>query len=314
MPLTKFRLQGLIAATHTPTDSQGALHLEAVDQQARHLVKHGVAGVFIAGTTGESHSFTVTERQALTERWTAVAKDLPLKVVVHVGHNCLADAQTLARHAEQCGAAAVSALSPSYFRPPTPRHLAEFLAAIAAAAPQTPFYYYDIPSWTGVNFPAAAVMAELAARAENFAGVKYTNADLSGLQSALHFADGAYDILWGTDEALLAGWSLGCRGAVGSTYNFAAPIYLRVLDALNRGDLPAAQKAQLQSVTMVNTIAKYGFLPSSKLVMNMLGVDCGIARPPLATLDGEQLQNLRRDLEAIGFFDQVSTPFTPTSR
>jgi N-acetylneuraminate lyase len=308
MPPAPFRLPGLIAATHTPTDAQGRLNLAAVEHQARHLVKHGVAGVFIAGTTGEAYSFTVAERQALTEQWLAVTQQLPLRVVVHVGSNCLGDAQALARHAEQHGAAAISALAPSYFRPPTPRHLAEFLAAVAAAAPQTPFYYYDIPSWTGVYFSCATVMGELATRAENFAGVKYTNPDLAGLQSALHFRDGAYDILWGTDEALLAGWSLGCRGAVGSTYNFAAPIYHRVLAAFARGDLPAAQAAQLQSVALVATIAKYGFLPASKSVMGMLGVDCGPARLPLAALEEQQRTSLRQDLEAIGFFDQVAAP------
>lgn len=313
MPSSTSRLLGLIAATHTPTDQAGRLRLEAVQQQACHLVKHGVAGVFIGGTTGESHSFTVAERQALTECWTAIAKELPLRVVVHVGHNCCEDAIELARHAERCGAAAISALAPSYFRPPTPRHLAEFLAAIAGAAPQTPFYFYDIPSWTGVSFPTSVVMSELAPRAENFVGVKYTNSDLCELQRALNFGDGSYDILWGTDEALLAGWSLGCRGAVGSTYNFAAPIYHRVIQAFERQDLPAARTAQLQSVRMVTTIAKYGFLPASKLVMKMLGVDCGIARPPLATLDAEQYQNLKQDLETLGFFDQVSTPLAQSS-
>lgn len=304
-----FRLTGLIAATHTPTDQQGRLHGEAVEKQARHLVEHGVSGVFIGGTTGESHSFTVAERQALTECWTAVASDLPMRVVVHVGHNCLADAQALARHAEQCGAAAISALAPSYFRPPTARHLGEFLAEIAGAASQTPFYFYDIPSWTGVQFPTSVVMEELSARADNFCGVKYTNSDLCEMQRSINFRDGAYDILWGTDEALLAGWSLGCRGAVGSTYNFAAPIYHRVLEAFARGDLAKAQEAQLQSVKIVTTIAKYGFLPASKSVMNMLGVNCGTVRPPLAALDQQQLSKLREDLEEIGFFEQVATPF-----
>lgn len=205
-------------------------------------------------------------------------------------------------------------IAPSYFKPPTPRHLAEFLAAIAAAAPQTPFYFYDIPSWTGVSFPASVVMSELAARAPNFTGVKYTNSDLCELQRTLDFGEGAYDILWGTDEALLAGLTLGCRGAVGSTYNFAAPIYHRVIDAFERNDLDAARQAQLQSVKMVTTIAKYGFLPASKLVMSMLDVDCGIARPPLAMLDAQQSQSLRQDLESIGFFDQVSVPFSPNNQ
>ncbi len=74
-------------------------------------------------------------------------------------------------------------------------------------------------------------MGELVSRAPTFRGVKYTNPDLCELQRTLSFGDGAFDILWGTDEALLAGLSLGCRGAVGSTYNFAAPIYQRVITA-----------------------------------------------------------------------------------
>ncbi len=77
--------------------------------------------------------------------------------------------------------------------------------------------------------------------------------------------------------------------------------------------METARAAQLQSVKLVTTIAKYGFLPASKLVMQMLGVDCGIARPPLATLDAEQLESLRRDLEAIGFFDQVTVPFAAST-
>lgn len=312
MSTDSFRLLGLIAATHTPVDSQGRLNLAAVDLLAKHLVKNRVAGIFIAGTTGESHSFTVAERMALAERWIEVAKDLPLKVVVHVGSNCLADSQELAAHAERHGADAIAALAPSYFRPPTPRHLAEFLSDIASSAAQTPFYFYDIPSWTGVTFPATSVLAEIQPRIPNFAGVKYTNADLAELQRTLAFGDGAYDILWGTDEALLAGWSLGCRGAVGSTYNFAAPIYHRVIEAFSRADLNAAQQAQLLSVKLVGAIAKYGFLPASKRVMAMLGVDCGSARLPLASLDEKQERALRDDLADLGFFDAVSLSSTST--
>lgn len=269
----------------------------------------------MAGTTGESHSLTVAERQALAARWMDVSRDLPLKVVVHVGHNCLSDAQALAAHAEECGAHAIAALAPSYFRPPTINQLIDFLGAIAAAAPHTPFYFYDIPSWTGVQFSIVSFLERAQRQIPTFVGVKYTNADLTELQRALQFDGGRFDILWGSDESLLAGLALGCRGAVGSTYNFAAPLYHRVIEAFENGDLESARGYQSRAVAMVGTIAQYGFTAAAKSVMGMLGIDCGPARLPLAALSAATIAELRAELEALGFFgwvaSQESTPVPP---
>ena len=85
------KLIGLVAATHTPFLPDGQLNLAAIEKQAEHLVRSGVTTVFIGGTTGESHSLTVEERLALAKRWSELAKGLPLRVVVHVGSNCIAD-------------------------------------------------------------------------------------------------------------------------------------------------------------------------------------------------------------------------------
>src|SRR5689334_4821596 len=118
MPAAKITapaLTGLIAATHTPFHSDGSLNLAVVEAQAAHLLQHGITAAFIGGTTGESHSLTLDERRALAERWIEVTRGTKLKVIVHVGGNCLADARALATQAQKIGAAAISALAPSYF-------------------------------------------------------------------------------------------------------------------------------------------------------------------------------------------------------
>ncbi len=111
------RLHGLVAATHTPFHTDGALNLDVVERQAAHLLANRVFSVFIGGTTGESHSLSLAERLSLALRWSEVAKGTALKVVVHVGSNCLTDAQALAKQAEQVGAAGIAALAPRYFKP-----------------------------------------------------------------------------------------------------------------------------------------------------------------------------------------------------
>src|SRR6188474_1653263 len=115
----KHPLHGLVAATHTPFHADGALNLAAVEKQAAHLLNDGVVNVFIGGTTGESSSLTLEERHALAQRWCEVTRGTALRVIVHVGSNCLTDARALAAQAQQLGAVAIAALAPSYFKPHT---------------------------------------------------------------------------------------------------------------------------------------------------------------------------------------------------
>src|SRR5262249_26108109 len=146
------KLHGLVAATHTPFRADGQLNLTVVEKQAEHLLRTGVHTVFLGGSTGESHSLTVEERLALARRWSEVVRGSPLRLVVHVGSNCLADGLTLAAQAQSLGAAAIAALAPSYFKPRSLDALVTCCAEIAGAAPALPFYFYDIPVLTGVHF------------------------------------------------------------------------------------------------------------------------------------------------------------------
>jgi N-acetylneuraminate lyase len=93
-------LHGLVAATHTPFHTDGRINPAVIEQQAAHMIRHQVGTVFINGSTAESSSLTVEERLQLAQRWFDVTRGTALKVVVHVGSNCLADSCTLARQAQ----------------------------------------------------------------------------------------------------------------------------------------------------------------------------------------------------------------------
>ena len=300
-----FPINDLVAATHTPFHADGSLNLAIVEKQAAHLLNGGVKFVFIGGTNGESHSLTCDERKALATRWMEVARGSEIKVIVHVGANCLADARALAAQAQTLGAAAVSALAPCYFKPRNVSALVDCCTDIAAAAPELPFFYYDIPSMTGLSLSAAEFLAQARERIPNLAGIKFTNPDLMMFQQCLRFDGSAFSIPWGCDEYLLGALALGATGAVGSTYNFAAPIYRRLRHAFAVGDLVKAREEQFRSVQLVATLAPLGYMGAAKAVMKMLGVDVGPARLPNGNLNAEQQRSLRADLEKLGFFDWI---------
>ena len=179
--MNDFRLSGLVAAPFTPFDAEGSLYLDVVEDQAALLAESGVTGAFVCGTTGEGLSMTSDERKEVARQWVGVAGGR-LKVIVHVGHTSQRDAMALARHAGQIGAAAMAALPPFFFKPQTAAEVVEFCRPIAAAAPELPFYYYNMPSMTGVHVSMVELLGIAQDRIPNFRGIKFTHGDLMEFQ------------------------------------------------------------------------------------------------------------------------------------
>ena len=153
------KLHGLIAATHTPFHTDGTIAPERVTGYTEFLIKQKMDGLYVNGSTGEGISMSVDERKTMLDAFfQAVNGRIP--VIAQVGANSLIDAAALTAHAETVGVAAVSACAPSYFKVASASVLVDCMADIAAAAPNTPFYYYHIPKFTGVAIDMTLFLAE----------------------------------------------------------------------------------------------------------------------------------------------------------
>tara|TARA_R110002095_G_scaffold156646_1_gene136042 strand:+ start:2830 stop:3747 length:918 start_codon:yes stop_codon:yes gene_type:complete len=289
----------LVAPPHTPFTPQGELNLEVVELQAKYFFESGISGVFVCGSTGEGQSLSLKERMVLTERWVEAARPKGLEVIVQVGSNCQPDAVRLAAHALETGANSIASLAPSYFKPATVDDLIEFFEPIAKAAQPLPFYFYDIPVLTGVTLSTVEFLERAHEKLPNLAGVKYTNEDLLQFQKCLQVNEGHYEIWFGCDEALLDGYILGAVAAIGSTYNFAAPLYLEMIDACDSGDIEKARQLQAKSVELIQLCQAYGFSAAAKVVMSVLGIDCGPSRSPLRNLSTSQKNELIQQLTRL---------------
>jgi N-acetylneuraminate lyase len=310
------RLTGLIAAPFTPFKPDFSLNLSVVPQLAEHLVTQKVAGAFIGGTTGEWPSLSTPERRAVADAWRKVTGP-NLKLIVHVGHNSLVECQDLARHANSIGADAISALAPCVFRPATLQLIVDFCRQIAAAAPQTPFYYYHMPDLTGVNFNMAEFLPLARESIPTFSGIKFTHSNLMDFGMTLADAGDHLDVLFGRDEYLLAGLALGAKGAVGSTYNHSARLYHKLMEAHAAGFADKARDAQVYvQRLMVSQLKAGGVIVAGKAIMAFEGIDCGPPRPPFAPLVGQKLAAFKAELDALDFFAETgfSVPVATAAR
>lgn len=298
------KLEGLIAAPFTPMTPDGALCIPVLAKYADLLVEQGVRGVFICGTTGESASLTTAERRSVAEAWVAAAAGR-LKVIVHIGSNCAADAIELARHAERCGADAIGSMAPYFFKPQTAEELVAWFTPIANSC-ALPFYYYNMPAMSGVSVSVPRFL-ELGGKAmPTLAGVKFTHNNLMEMSQCLMLEGGRFEVLHGYDEILLCGLSLGVTAAVGSTYNYAGKIYNRLLDEFHAGNIAAAAELQRYSVKIVEVIIRHGGgVRGGKAIMKLVGVDCGSCRLPIAPFTDAEYAELEAELNAIDFFNHV---------
>lgn len=281
-------------------NGDGSLNLDVVERQAQFLVDGNVTGVFVCGTTGEGLSLTTQERMQVTERWVATGRGR-LKVIVHVGHNSAEESRALAVHARKIGADAFAAIGPSFFRPDKAEQLVEFCAQVAAAAPDLPFFYYHIPVFTGLKVPMIEFLRLASKRIPNLAGLKFTDDDLMGFAQCLNFEKGRFNVLFGRDELLLGALALGATGAVGSTYNFLAPVYQQLIAAFKKGDLTSARRFQQSAVEIIAVMNGRGGLPAGKALMKLIGIDCGPCRLPLRNLSAQEWESFARELRGLGF-------------
>lgn len=302
--MNREKLVGLIAAPFTPMHEDGEVNPGKVKEYYEFLKRNKVIGAFINGSTGEGASQTGDEKKAVVKAWAEATKDDPdFKVIALTGGTSIAEAIDQAKYAYEQGIYGISLTAPFYFKPPSVEQLALSCKAVADAVPEMAFYYYHIPVLNGTYFAMYDLLQAIDGEIENFAGVKYTHEDFMDFLSCMNYKDGKYDMLWGRDENMLPSLALGTKAAVGSTYNYAAPLYYDMIEAFESGDLEKANQLQQKSIDMIRLLGKYGGIATGKAYMKLVGIDCGEFRLPIKNMSEDQFEAFEKDVASLNFDD-----------
>lgn len=301
------KIIGLIDAPFTPFHENGDLNLEPIEKYAAMLQKNGLQGVFINGSSGEGYMLTTEERKQLAERWLKVAPQ-GFKVIVHVGSCCLRESQKLAAHAQEIGAWGIGSMAPPFPKIGRIEELVKYCEAIANSAPDLPFYYYHIPAFNGAFLPMLELLKAVDGRISNFAGIKYTFESLYEYNQCRLYKNGKYDMLHGQDETILPSLAQGgAQGGIGGTTNYNGRELVGIIEAWKNGDIETAREKQNFSQEVINVICRYrGNIVGGKRIMKLLGFDLGPNRVPFQNMTNEEEQQMKKELEAINFFDRCN--------
>ncbi|KAK2172737.1 hypothetical protein NP493_934g00027 [Ridgeia piscesae] len=163
-------------------------------------------------------------------------------VIVQVGTENLKNSRELATHAQTAGADAIACVGPTFFKPDSLETYVSYMKEVAAAAPELPFYLYDIDFITGITYAAADFFRAAKDVIPTLRGVKHTTPSVRNITDVLAEFGNRYQVLCGNEDIYLACLALGVDTGVMNGYS--GHVLNRLKAAFEKGDLEAARLEQ----------------------------------------------------------------------
>lgn len=290
------KFEGIMPALVTPFEADG----KTVDEKAaRALIEYhlslGADGFYILGSTGEGLLMTEAERMRMCEiAVDQVAGRKP--IICHVAAMNFEEAKRLAKHADRAGADAISAIPPIFF------HYREldiynYYKDLAGSADIPMIMYNHAAANGGMSAETVAKMFEI----ENITGVKWTVNNYYEVARLKDMTNGEMNIINGPDEMLISGLAAGADAGIGTTYNVMLPQFLELYKYFKAGEIEKARAVQMKINRVISVMLKHEVIPSTKEMCKMMGYPVGNACYPQKQFDDEELERLKRELDAAGW-------------
>ncbi|WP_181175668.1 dihydrodipicolinate synthase family protein [Mesorhizobium sp. B2-3-4] len=286
------QLAGMYAALMTGLSDAGEFDAQRQRNINDYVLRQGLAGLYVGGSSGESGLLTVDELLAQQDVVFSGAAASGVNLIAHVGMPNLRDSIRLARQAQKLGYHALSALPPHSY-PFSDEEVFGYYQALAAAT-DLPLIVYEIPLRTGRPLPLGLLVRLLDLK--TVVGIKFTSTDLFKY-ALLRKRQPQKLFYYGFDEIYAAAGMLGSEGGIGTTYNLLGRLYVTIDQAVRAGDLARAKALQLVSQDFVEALLETGVLPGMKAAFRVIGVDCGPTRAPMTLAVADAEDRMRAVLE-----------------
>jgi N-acetylneuraminate lyase len=298
----EFQVKGLICPPCTPLTDSGEVNYELIPDYVQHHVEFGILNIFLTGTTGEGNGLSNQERKKVVEAWLAAGKGKLQSIIVQVGTGNLKESQELARHAEEVGVNAIACVCPTYHKPQSIDDYVEYMRQVAGAAPNLPFYLYDIDFITGVEFSMDEFFIRAKDKIPTLRGLKHTSPSFPSMNTLLMKHPG-YQVFLGSNETYLEALAIGMDITICDS--FLGHVLIRLKEAFDKGDLATARLEQNRAIEVCSVKTKHGlsFPGRAKATLRAMGFDVGNPRLPLSPIPESTIGAVKEDLREMGFFD-----------
>jgi len=282
------KFEGIYTPVVTPHTAEFEIDQDKFVQTIDMLIDAGVAGLIVAGTTGEYYAQSNEERlMMMSLAKTAIKDRVPL--IVGTGAIRTEDSIFFAEQAKEVGADALLISTPPYAYP-TSREIALHALAVDRAA-NLPVMLYNYPGRMSVNMDEETL--DRLGRSPNFCAIK----ESSGDPNRLHMLARDYphiQLSCGMDDQALEFFAWGARSWVCAGSNFAPEAHIALHKACAiEGNFDKGRRIMSAMLPLMRVLEQGGkFVQCIKHGLTLRGIDAGPPRKPLQPLNKDDKREL----------------------
>jgi 4-hydroxy-tetrahydrodipicolinate synthase len=287
-------LKGIIAYPITPFTAEGMVDINKYKTLLERMIKAGVHAVAPLGSAGVLPYLSDPEREAIVM---ATMEQVAGRVPVMIGVSGLTTERVVyhARFAEKQGAAAVMVIPMSYWKLTETEIFAHFDKV--ASAISVPIMAYNNPATGGLDM-SPEFLAKLL-KIPNVTMIKESTGDVSRLHRLVQAAGEDVAFYNGSNPLALDAFVAGATGWCTAAPNLIPQLNLDLYAAITKGNLAAALAVFRKQLSVLQFIVAGGLPRTVAAGLEILGIDAGYLRAPLAKLPEADTEQLRKILRAL---------------
>jgi 4-hydroxy-2-oxoglutarate aldolase len=257
-----------------------------------------LAGYVVLGSTGEFPMLSETERdRVLAAAREAIPRDRTF--VAGTGADSTLHTVRQTRRAAELGADAAIVITPHYFTRGFSQEEAQLrhYLAVAEASP-IPVMIYNFPLNTGINLEPGTVAR--IAQHPNVCGIKDSSGNIPQIAQIIDQTPKTFHVLVGAASSLLPCLAIGGSGGILALGLIAARELCEVYALARAGRWEEAREVASRMMPVDREVSWRHGIGGLKAALDLQGFFGGPCRAPLATPDGDAIEDIREVLATGG--------------
>lgn len=287
--------KGTGVALVTPFKEDLSVDVAALQNLVAHVTDGGVEYLVVLGTTAESATLTLEEKE-LVKRTVVEANKGKLPLVLGLGGNNTSALVEELKTADFTGFDAILSVSP-YYNKPTQEGIYQHFKQLAVHSP-LPIILYNVPGRTASNV-APATVAKLAHEFSNIIGIKEAAGDLVQGMELIRQTPEGFLVISGDDIIALPLTLAGGAGVI-SVIGQGMPVLFSDMIRLGlEGKTVQAFEKHYGLMTLIDLIFEQGNPAGIKQVLKEVKVCGDKVRLPLVNVNEDLANRIRQEIDKI---------------
>lgn len=293
--MTKFSLQGSIAALVTPFKADGSIDFKAFDRLLDFHAENGTSGVVVCGTTGETPTLSESE-DAEMFRHAVERVNGRMTVIAGTGSNSTQSCIKYTQNAVDAGVDAVLVVGP-YYNKPTSKGMYLHFSELAKNL-DVPIILYNVPGRTGSSIkPEVAI--QLAKDFGNIVGIKEASGNLHNVEYLLKNRPAGFHVYSGDDGISMLCNLLGADGCVSVAANVFPKDFSRMMALSIAGDAKEAREIHYRYNKLMDLLFVESNPIPVKAALAAMGMMEEVYRAPLCEMEAANKKLLLDEMKKL---------------